>query len=171
MKILDASCSVKGMWYQKNNPHTVFFDKRREKIRMPCGDNYRLVVVNPDIIGNWRSMPFKSESFDMVLWDPPFIIRRKGIIEGAITKKYGILYKESWKEDLRLSALELFRILRPEGTFILKWGDSGGKKKDEILKLMPYAPMFGSVAGNKGTSHWILFIKYQNNKSLDEYNG
>jgi len=161
MKILDATTSIKGMWYQPDNDYTVFMDQRYEDIRMKKGisNGYILLRIHPDIIAKWAHLPFKNNSFDMIVFDPPHIIRNEGIKNGSITLKYGILHHQSWREVLRSAFVELFRVLRPEGTLILKWAESD-INKDEVLKLAAYTPMFGSVTGNKNNTNWICFIKY-----------
>jgi len=42
------------------------------------------------------------------------------------------------------------------------------KNLDEIIKMMPYPPLFGSNTKSKGHTQnfWILFIKYDLNKKL-----
>ena len=32
MKILDATCGSRGIWYQKNHPFVTFMDKRKEDV-------------------------------------------------------------------------------------------------------------------------------------------
>ena len=79
--------------------------------------------------------------------------------------KYGALYTDSWRREIQKGSMELFRVLKPNGTFIFKWNEVN-KKVDDVLKLFPYQPMFGTITGQKNNTHWILFIKYNVNKKL-----
>lgn len=159
MKILDATASVRGMWFQKENPYTIFLDKRNETVRMKngIGKGYRNLKINPDIQAAWQTLPFQSGCFDMVIFDPPHIIRNENIKQGSITLKYGVLYIRSWREELRLAFVELFRVLKHEGILILKWAETD-MNKDEIVTLSGKKPLFGTTTGNKNNTYWLLFI-------------
>lgn len=170
MKILDATTSVKSIWYQKNNPYTVFMDCRKEKMIIPFSrGRHDIVNIIPDIIAKWQHLPFKNESFDMVIFDPPHIIRNSWIIPAPICMIYGMFEKHSWKEDMRLAFVELFRVLKNEHQLILKW-DECTNKVDDVFKLTPYKPLFGTRTGQKNNTHWICFLKDNNNNmTLDEF--
>ncbi|EEX48662.1 hypothetical protein GCWU000246_00688 [Jonquetella anthropi E3_33 E1] len=47
-------------WYDKDNPNVVFMDNR--KLDETLCDGRRL-VVSPDVVGDFRHMPFSDESF------------------------------------------------------------------------------------------------------------
>ena len=85
--------------------------------------------------------------------------------------RYGYLYKDNWNKVLKEGINKLFNILKPEGIFILKWCENS-VKVEEVLKLIPYKPLFGSNTKSKGhtSNFWILFLKYNIDKSLKEYN-
>lgn len=169
MRILDATASVKGMWYQKENPYTVFIDQRREQLIMPVtAGRHDLIYINPDIIAKWQFLPFKNESFDMVVFDPPHIIRSSETKWAPICMKYGRFDTHSWKEELRVGFSELFRVLKPEHQLILKW-DECSKKIEEVLNLTQYNPLFGTKTGQKNKTHWICFLKENQNKDIFEY--
>lgn len=67
-KILDACCGGKMFWYQKQNPHVLFMDIRKECCTLCDG---RVFEVSPDIMADFRHIPFPDESFHMVVFDPP----------------------------------------------------------------------------------------------------
>lgn len=61
MKILDATCGFRGIWYQKNHPFVTFMDKRKgkEKFDNPSTlSRYREYRINPDIVSEWKDAPF-----------------------------------------------------------------------------------------------------------------
>lgn len=55
--ILDACCGARKCWYDKSNPNVVFMDNRKE--------------ICPDIVADFRHMPFEDKTFSLVLFDPP----------------------------------------------------------------------------------------------------
>jgi len=172
MKILDSTASNISMWYQKENPFTIFLDKR-------CGKEYsctanthkqsdRIIRIFPDIQAQWQNLPFKSDSFDMVIWDPPHLFKDEGKTPSLMSKRYGLFYNGNWKEMVTKGSCELFRVLKSNGIFILKWCEVN-KDVSEVLKLLPYSPMFGTRTGQKNNTHWICFIKYNPNHTIDYF--
>lgn len=172
MKILDATTGFKGIWYQKNHPFVTFMDKRKGwvdgKTENYSFKNRRRVKINPDIISEWKDAPFPDNYFDMIIFDPPHLIKNEGSKLSQMQKQYGYLKKDTWKRDLKEGIDKLFKILKPKGIFVLKWCENS-IKVDEIIKLMPYRPLFGSNTKSKGytANYWILFIKYKSEKPLD----
>jgi hypothetical protein len=75
-------------------------------------------------------------------------------------KKYGVLDKETWRDDLTKGFAECFRVLKNEGTLIFKWNEVSIPLK-EILTLVPppYKPVLGHPSGKRMGTHWVLFIK------------
>lgn len=71
-KILDACCGSRMFWFDKHNPYTTYMDIRKEYEELPTG---HVIDVNPDIIGDFRDMPFPDNEFDLVVFDPPHLKR------------------------------------------------------------------------------------------------
>lgn len=148
--ILDACCGSRMFWFDKKNENVLFADNRELEDTMCDG---RTLEVKPDIISDFRNMPFKDDSFYLVVFDPPHLAR---IGDNAwMAKKYGRLGDE-WKKDLRLGFSECFRVLKPNGTLIFKWNEEQIKLK-EILKLTEVTPLFGN---KRSKTHWIVFMKH-----------
>lgn len=172
MLILDSTASSRSIWYQKNNPFTVFMDKRKGK-EYACSENiskekHRIIRIFPDVQAQWQNIPFKNNSFDMVIWDPPHLFRNKDANLSLMSKRYGVFYNDEWKLIIETSVIELFRVLKTQGIFILKWCEVD-KDVNEILKLMPYDPMFGTRTGQRNNTYWICFIKHTKNMSLCDF--
>lgn len=74
MKILDVCCGSKMFWYNKEEPHTTFMDIRDEVLTYTDRNAVRKVKVNPDIVADFRNIPFADDSFDLVVFDPPHLI-------------------------------------------------------------------------------------------------
>lgn len=103
----------------------------------------------------------------MVIFDPPHIVGEKTKKLCGLQMKYGYLPKDNWKPMIKLGIAELFRILKPNGIFIFKWCETNIKIED-VLKLFPYKPLFGTNTKAKGWhgNYWIVFIKHRFEKQL-----
>jgi len=73
-------------------------------------------------------------------------------------KKYGVLDKDTWRDDLRKGFGECFRVLKTNGTLIFKWNEHSIPLKS-ILELTDQVPVLGHPSGKRMNTHWVLFIK------------
>jgi len=171
MKILDATAGFRGIWYQKNLPFVTFMDKREGKFNAVTPNmklkNRRSWEIKPDVVSEWKDAPFPDDYFDMVIFDPPHLIWKNERTPGALDIKYSYLKKDNYKQVLKNAFEQLFRVLKPNGFFVLKWCDAN-VSVNEILKLCPYKPLYGSRSGRNDQNHWIMFCKYDVNMKLDE---
>lgn len=147
-------------WFDKSNPSAIYGDCRSETLTVTDRshgkeDGQRTLRIAPDVMIDFRAMPFPSDTFYLVAFDPPHLIRAGA--KSWLAAKYGKLGAD-WREDLRAGFSECFRVLRPNGTLIFKWNETQVKIK-EILELSPVAPLFGNTSGRKTGTHWIAFIK------------
>lgn len=150
--ILDACCGSRMFWFDKTNEKTLYMDIRREKFTI----HGKHINVDPDVIGDFREMPFADNSFSLVVFDPPHL---KWAGQKSFMKaQYGQLNRESWKEDLGKGFDECMRVLKPNGTLVFKWSDAQINVKS-LLKLIPYKPLFGN---QRGKTHWMVFMKFSN---------
>lgn len=149
MKILDVCCGSKMFWFDKNNKDTVFMDIRELETNLCDG---RTLKVEPDIIGDFRDIPFEDETFRLIVFDPPHLIRAGQ--NSWLRKKYGCL-DESWPQDITNGFKECFRVLKTDGILIFKWNETQIKLAD-ILKLTDKKPLFGN---KRSKTHWIVFMK------------
>jgi len=169
MKILDATAGSRSIWYQKNHPFVTFMDKRKvdiwDKTKNKKFSSTRRIKVDPDVVSEWKDAPFPDEHFDMIIFDPPHLIRKREWSDSSMVTRYGKLYQDNYKQVLQEGIKKLFNILKQEGIFILKWCDTD-RSVDEIIKLCPYKPMVGTRTGQGNKNHWILFIKYRFEQKL-----
>lgn len=115
----------------------------------------RTLSINPDAIVDFRNMPFDDESFHLIAFDPPHLVRAGR--KSWLAAKYGVLGAD-WREDLKRGFSECFRVLKKHGTLVFKWNETQ-VKTSEILSLTEYKPMFGAVSGKRSGTHWIVFMK------------
>ncbi|EQA5992341.1 class I SAM-dependent methyltransferase [Staphylococcus pseudintermedius] len=148
-RILDACCGSRMFWFDKNNRNTVFMDNRQLQTNLCDG---RKLEVNPNIVADFRNMPFDDESFYMVVFDPPHFLR--GGDKSWLVQKYGRL-NETWPEDLKRGFDECMRVLKPNGTLIFKWNEEQ-IKLSEVLKCFSQKPLIGN---KRSKTHWLVFMK------------
>ncbi len=148
-RILDACCGSRMFWFDKENPIVTYMDIRQEYEELETG---HVVNVNPDIVGDFRNMPFESDTFDMVVFDPPHLIHAGD--NSWLAKKYGKL-DELWPEDIRQGFAECMRVLKPNGSLIFKWNEDQISLQ-EVLAAIGEQPLFGN---KRSKTHWLVFMK------------
>lgn len=154
--ILDACCGGKMFWYDKNHPDAFYMDNRSlPKGQFANGWNPNW-CVSPDDVLDFRKMPFESNHFKVVVFDPPHLT--SGSMKSVINKKYGLLNKRTWKKDLLQGFNECWRVLDFGGTLIFKWNQANIKAK-EIIEFLPVKPLFGDFTGKTGNTIWMTFLK------------
>ncbi len=150
--ILDPCCGSRMFWFDPNNQGVLFGDIRSEQHALCDG---RALNINPDIAMDFRNMPFDSDRFKLVVFDPPHL--RHAGKNSWLGKKYGIL-SDDWRADIKKGFSECFRVLENEGILIFKWAETQ-IKVSEILKLTDQKPLFGHKSGLRSNTHWICFMK------------
>lgn len=160
MRILDPCCGSRMMWADKADPRVVFGDIRREVITVTDRSHgnesgTRTLRIEPDTLIDFRAMPFSDDSFRLIAFDPPHLVRAGP--RSWLAAKYGKL-GEDWRDDLRQGFSECFRVLEPGGVLVFKWNEVQVKVRD-VLTLTPNQPLFGHLSGRKGLTHWLVFAK------------
>lgn len=148
-RILDVACGSKMFWFQKNRPDTVYMDIRKVEETLCDG---RKLIIEPDIIGDFRDIPFPDDTFYLVVFDPPHL--KYAGETSWLAKKYGVL-SDNWQEDIRQGFIECMRVLKPNGTLIFKWNEEQVSLK-EVLKAIGQKPLFGN---RRSKTHWLVFMK------------
>lgn len=151
-KVLDACCGSRMFWFDKKNPNVLFQDIRQESHILCDG---RSLEINPDVQADFRNMPYEDNTFNLVVFDPPHL---KNLGKNSwMAKKYGVLLP-SWELDIKAGFDECMRVLAPNGVLIFKWNEAQIKVSD-ILKLIPYKPLFGHPTSKHGKTIWVTFMK------------
>lgn len=156
--VLDACCGSRMFWFDRTDDRAVFGDIRSETHILPdrsSAGGSRELIIEPDLRIDFRDLPFADNTFHLVVFDPPHLIRNGK--SGWLAKKYGKL-GEDWRADIRAGFDECFRVLRPNGTLIFKWNEHE-VKVSEILSLTDQKPLIGNRCGKTAKSHWIVFMK------------
>lgn len=156
--VLDVACGSRMFWFDRQDGRAIFADKRREthelKDKSSQGGS-RTLTVNPDVLADFTDLPWPDDSFAMVVFDPPHLLRAG--TKGWQAKKYGKLPPD-WQDMIRRGFRECFRVLRPEGTLIFKWNEHE-IPVSQILALTPERPLVGQRCGKTARTHWMVFMK------------
>lgn len=156
MRILDPTCSMRSIWFDKNNPHVIHCDNRVEELDLSGKNWTRHFSIKPHVQMDYTAMPFSNDHFDMVVFDPPYL-KRLGITS-FMAQKYGKLFAD-WRDNIKGGFDESWRVLKEGGTLIFKWSEAD-IKLSEVLELAP-DPLFGHTSGSKSQTKWITFIKFK----------
>lgn len=159
-RILDACCGGRMMWADRQNPDVVFGDIRSETLTVTDRshgreDGTRTLTIAPDVLFDFRALPYADETFSLVVFDPPHLVRAGP--RSWLAAKYGKL-SDLWQDDLSAGFRECLRVLKPDGTLIFKWNETQ-VKVSEVLALAPIKPLFGHLSGRRGLTHWLVFMK------------
>jgi SAM-dependent methyltransferase len=153
--ILDATAGFRMMWFNKHHPNCLYIDQRPE--------------CEPDEIQDFRKLPYANSTFQLVIFDPPHIIRG-GNANHNFFRAFGKLEPDTAKIDLQAGLKELWRVLKPNGILLFKWCNYS-IPSNEIIALAPVKPLIYQVTANKSTKEkrrhaeenittvWFCFMK------------
>lgn len=149
-RILDACCGSRMFWFDKHHEDTLYMDNRELDTNLCDG---RKLVVAPDMVADFRNMPFDNETFYLVVFDPPHLI--KAGEKSWLAQKYGKLNEATWRMDLMQGFDECMRVLKQNGTLVFKWNEEQIPLK-EVLECFGQQPLFGD---KRSKTHWVVFMK------------
>ena len=162
--VLDPCCGSRCFYFDKKDPRVLACDIRREHRAIY---HERMLHVEPDLIQDFRHLPEDwTDRFPLVVFDPPHLLRAGE--RSYMRAKYGVLSRETWREDLRKGFEECFRVLAPLGTLIFKWNECQ-IPVSEILALTPHKPIFGNRLPSKNKTHWLVFFKQKDPEPGSEH--
>lgn len=148
-KILDVCCGSRMFWFDKQNQNVIFMDKRELKDTLCDG---RVLEIKPDIIADFKDIPFLNDSFYLVVFDSPHL--KSAGNNSWLAKKYGVLPND-WQNELRQGFNECMRVLKPNGILVFKWNEEQ-IKLSEILNCFSTPPLFGH---KRNKTHFLVFMK------------
>lgn len=160
-RILDVTCGSRTMWFDKNHPAAVYCDRRKETYfdvwKSTNGKSERSIIVDPDVVCDFTSLPFDDGEFSLVVFDPPHLIKAN---ETAwLVKKYGKL-DDTWPQMLHDGFAECMRVLKPDGVLVFKWNEFDIPAAD-VWKAIGQKPLFGHHSGKKSKTFWACFMKLE----------
>ena len=71
-KILDACCGSRMFWFDRSNPDVIFADNRKLETTLCDG---RILRIEPDVIIDFRHIPFDDNTFDLVVFDTAYYLK------------------------------------------------------------------------------------------------
>ena len=152
--VLDATCGGRMLWFEKDHPRVIYLDRRIEPPGLiDIRPNFSVV---PTVAGDFTRLPFCSDTFSLVIYDPPHIIRKDA--SSIIGHKYGVLPRE-WEPIIRGGLEECWRVLAPAGTLIFKWTEAIAPI-GKVLTITDLKPLFGHVTAKSGKTIWCTFHKF-----------
>ena len=159
--ILDACCGSRMFWFNNKHPDVLFVDNRKlvdaAIWKSTKNGAVRYCTVNPDVVADFRNLPFRSGSFWHVVFDPPHLIH---VGDNAwMCKKYGKLHAE-WEQYIHDGFSECWRVLRPYGTLIFKWNECQIPVKN-VIAAIGKEPLYGHRSGKQSKTHWMAFVKIE----------
>ena len=154
-QVLDPCSGSRMMWFDKSDQRCLFGDERIESHNLKDRHYQRHLEIRPDVRLDFRRLPFADNSFKVVVFDPPHLVRAGK--KSWLAIKYGSLTAD-WRDDIRKGFAECFRVLESGGVLIFKWNEDQ-IKVPEILALTPEKPLFGHPTGRHGRTHWFTFLK------------
>ncbi|WGS17412.1 MULTISPECIES: class I SAM-dependent methyltransferase [unclassified Bradyrhizobium] len=157
-RVLDPCCGSRMFWFDRQHPDVIYGDKRCETITVTdrsSADGQRTLRIEPDVLMDFRALPYADGNFKLVVFDPPHLTSAGP--KSWLAAKYGKLGPD-WREDIRLGFSECFRVLAPDGVLVFKWNETQVRVK-EVLALTDKKPLFGHPSGRTGLTHWLVFMK------------
>ena len=148
-RVLDACCGSRMFYFDKSNPEVLFQDNRELETTLCDG---RMLLVKPDVNMDFRNMNYADNTFKVVVFDPPHLIRAGTI--SWLAKKYGVLPKD-WKPYLKEGFDECIRVLEPNGLLVFKWNENQISFSD-VIKVFGRKPLLGD---KRGDTRWTIFMK------------
>lgn len=149
--IIDVCCGSRMFWFDRKNPKVVFMDNRTVEQTLCDG---RKLEIKPDVVGDFRHIPYQDNTFYLVVFDPPHLVRAGK--KSWLAAKYGKLGPD-WRADLKAGFDECLRVLKPYGTLVFKWNEEQ-VKLSEILHIFGVRPLFGH---QRGKTHFLVFMKQE----------
>lgn len=153
-EVLDPCCGSRKFYFDKKSPFVIYGDIRNESYVQCDG---RLLEIKPDQQMDVTNLPFKDESFSLVVFDPPhFKFSGK---TSYMQQSYGVLPEDALG-FLRKGFDECWRVLKVNGTLIFKWNTNQIPLR-KVLTELGKAPLFGNrrPGQKKNGTYWMVFFK------------
>lgn len=142
--ILDVCCSAEKMYHGHQNNldknEFITMDIRHGDFSYTIQGATTPVIVKPVVLGTMQHLPFKSNTFDIIVCDPPHMDCG---LTGFMSKAWGSWNQRDTIDVMKLANHEFARCLKKNGTLVLK---ITGDIEDRYIKML---------------SNFILFLPIQ----------
>jgi ubiquinone/menaquinone biosynthesis C-methylase UbiE len=155
--ILDVCCGSRMFYYDKENENTIYMDNREFEDILCDG---RKLEIKPDIVADFRNIPFGDNTFKLVVFDPPHLVKVGE--KSWLAKKYGRLNQDTWQDDLKKGFNECMRVLEKSGILSL----SGMKNKSNLDKYLKFLIKIRSLEIRERKHIGYYFTKIRENGGL-----
>ena len=126
MLILDACVGAEKIYQGMNKllkENFISIDIRKGDFKPELG-NYKYlgenkIIINPTILADMKYLPFKDETFDVIIMDPPHYSFGKNC-KTAMALEYGSWTKQDKIVNIYNANKEFKRCLKKNGTLIIK---------------------------------------------------
>ena len=121
-------------FYPRKKPELIL-DATINKGRFWIGSEYPVIGLDiasryrPSVVGDNMLMPFRSESLDVVVYDPPHIPNQGKDNQKDFQDRFGLVLKSPKENGYNFNhlygpfTLEAYRVLKPEGILLCKITD------------------------------------------------
>lgn len=150
MKILDATCGERGIWFNKNHPLATYIDVRPE--------------VRPDVVMDCTKTNFPDQEFNLIVFNPPHQSYSKNA-KGIFAEKYGRFNAQEIRDLVADAFIEFKRILKDNGFVLFKWNNHDQKLNKILGLIKDFEPLFGQKVSmrtkHSSQTYWLCLIKKQ----------
>lgn len=126
MEILDITMGHRGMQKEVRERFNITGSILSVDIRPQMTNGMR-----PDIVADSRALPLGDDSFDLVLFDPPFSFHNSKSCGNKEYNRFYVTYglnlytsRAELASYMERTFREILRILKPGGACLLKWSES-----------------------------------------------
>ena len=131
-RILDACCGSRMFWYDRDNKYTVYQDNRELDTTLCDG---RKLEITPGLFGDFRKMIYADNYFDLVVFDPPHLVRA-GKTSWLAKKSERLLRKNcSWMKTGKLILKQDLQSVLECCAHSERWFLSGIQSKYHLARL------------------------------------
>jgi len=164
--ILDACCGPKEMYHGLHKKFTdqeiVYIDIRKGTFTIPYTEGKK-IHIEPTVQADLKKLPFKDNTFTLILFDPP---HGGFTIDTWMGAKYGGLTASDYKNMLVWANIEFTRVLVEGGIILAKIQEYEDREFYITGFFHNFKLLLDIKIRSRGTSkserlftHWLVFAK------------
>jgi hypothetical protein len=158
--ILDATAGNRHIWGKNKYPVGVVFFDKETNLKIPA-----------DVIGTWDKLPFPDDSFDCIIFDPPFyygsappyFLDIKENQRGSKNFWYGYPFKTKTEMLVKLNKAQK-EFSRVSSRLCLKWCDMQTPIYNlltlfDCFKVVFQQPIYSKHNHNSSQTWWVKLVR------------